>query len=170
MVIPREMKNIDTLELCKLLSITKEDFIKKITKAKKYSPRLPSVFIPQLNKREYAGFQEKERKFEGFYTQKRALRDYQVHYGANIFGFIAQVNEATTKANPYYNSGDLIGKQGLEKEYEEVLRGVKGVRITSYNVCYTKLLREIMTIAWFRLIVLNLQLNYKKSKAEQIRF
>ncbi|MCO6174559.1 penicillin-binding protein 2 [Flavobacterium sp. NRK F10] len=128
MVVPREMKNIDTLELCKLLSITKEDFIKKITKAKKYSPRLPSVFIPQLNKREYAGFQEKERKFEGFYTQKRALRDYQVSYGANIFGFIAQVNETTTRTNPYYNSGDLIGKQGLEKEYEEVLRGVKGVK------------------------------------------
>ncbi|MEQ3691745.1 MAG: penicillin-binding protein 2, partial [Flavobacterium sp.] len=69
MVIPREMKDIDTLEFCQLLSITKEDFIKKIEKAIVYSPRLPSVFLSQLNKREYAAFQEKERKFEGFYTQ-----------------------------------------------------------------------------------------------------
>jgi penicillin-binding protein 2 len=50
MVIPRDIKNIDTVEFCGLLDITKEDFIKKIAKAKVYSPRLPSVFLPQLNK------------------------------------------------------------------------------------------------------------------------
>lgn len=128
MVVPREIKEIDTLEFCNLLHITKEDFIKKLEKAKIYSPRLPSVFLSQLNKAEYAAFQEKERKFEGFYTQKRALRDYQVHDGANIFGFITQVNEAIIEKSPYYNPGDLIGKQGVEQEYEEVLRGVKGVK------------------------------------------
>ena len=128
MVIPREMKKIDTLDFCNLLGITKEEFIKKIKKAIVYSPRLPSVFLPQLNKKEYAAFQEKERKFEGFYTQKRALRDYQLKEGANIFGFITQVNEAIIETSPYYNSGDLIGKQGVEQEYEEVLRGVKGIK------------------------------------------
>ena len=75
MVVPREIKEIDTLEFCNLLKITKPDFIKRLGKAKTYSPRLPSVFLSQLNKAEYAAFQEKERKFEGFYTQKRALRD-----------------------------------------------------------------------------------------------
>lgn len=128
MVIPREIKNFDTLDFCNLLKIDKEEFIKKIKKATIYSPRLPSVFLSQLNKKEYAAFQEKERKFEGFYTQKRALRDYQVEFGANIFGFITQVNEAIIKKNPYYNSGDLIGKQGVEQEYEDILRGVKGVK------------------------------------------
>ena len=119
MVVPREIKEIDTLEFCNLLKITKVDFIKRLAKAKIYSPRLPSVFLSQLNKAEYAAFQEKERKFEGFYTQKRALRDYQVTDGANIFGFITQVNEAIIAENPYYNPGDLIGKQGVEQEYEE---------------------------------------------------
>ena len=128
MVVPREIKDIDTLEFCQLLGVTKEFFIKKIEKAIVYSPRLPSVFLAQLNKKEYAAFQEKERKFEGFYTQKRALRDYQVDYGANIFGFITQVNEGIIKKQPYYNSGDLIGRQGVEQEYEEQLRGVKGVK------------------------------------------
>jgi penicillin-binding protein 2 len=128
MVIPREMKNIDTLEFCQLLDITKEDFIKKIAKARVYSPRLPSVFLPQLNKKEFAAFQEKMRKFEGFYFQKRSLRDYQVNFGANVFGFITQVNEKLIAKNPYYNSGDLIGKQGVEESYEEILRGIKGVK------------------------------------------
>jgi penicillin-binding protein 2 len=128
MVIPRELKNTDTIEFCQLLNITKEDFIKKVEKAKVYSPRLPSVFLAQLNKTEFAAFQEKIRKFEGFYFQKRSLRDYEVNYGANIFGFITQANERLIEKNPYYKSGDLIGKQGVEESYEEILRGVKGVK------------------------------------------
>lgn len=128
MVIPRDVKKLDTLEFCQLLAITPADFIKKIEKAKVYSPRLPSVFLAQLNKSEFAAFQEKIRKFEGFYFQKRSLRDYQVNFGANIFGFITQVNEKLIEKNPYYNSGDLIGKQGVEESYEEILRGIKGVK------------------------------------------
>jgi penicillin-binding protein 2 len=128
MVIPKDLKNIDTLEFCQLLNITKEDYIKKIAKAKVYSPRLPSVFLPQLNKSEFAAFQEKIRKFEGFYFQKRSLRDYEVDFGANVFGFITQVNEKLIAKNPYYNSGDLIGRQGVEESYEEILRGIKGVK------------------------------------------
>ena len=128
MVIPRELKNTDTLEFCQLLNIKKEDFIKRLEKAKIYSPRLPSVFLSQLNKSEFAAFQEKIRKYEGFYFQKRSLRDYEVNFGANIFGFITQVNERLVAKNPYYNSGDLIGKQGVEESYEGLLRGIKGVK------------------------------------------
>lgn len=128
MVIPRDLKNIDTTEFCHLLNITKEDYIRIIAKAKVFSPRLPSVFLPQLNKAEYAAFQEKIRKFPGFYIQKRSLRDYQVKFGANIFGFITQASEKTVKKNPYYNSGDLLGKQGVEESYENTLRGIKGVK------------------------------------------
>lgn len=128
MVIPRDVKNLDTAQFCSLLDITKEYFIKKITKAKVYSPMLPSVFLAQLNKSEYAAFQEKIRKFEGFYIQKRSLRDYQENFGANVFGFITQVNENIIKKNPYYVGGDLIGKQGVEESYEEFLRGQKGVK------------------------------------------
>ena len=74
MVIPREVQPLDTLEFCRLLGIDKEAFISKMKKARRYSPRLPSVLVPQLSKEDYAGLQEKMRHFEGFYIQKRALR------------------------------------------------------------------------------------------------
>ncbi|WP_432672758.1 penicillin-binding protein 2 [Flavobacterium sp. SM2513] len=128
LVTPKDVKNIDTLELCKLLKITKADFIRIIEKARVYSPRLPSVFLPQLNKREYAAFQEKQRKFAGFDIVKRSLRDYQTTAGSNIFGFITQVNDNIIEKNSYYRSGDLIGRQGVEQEYENILRGIKGVK------------------------------------------
>lgn len=128
MVTPRDIKPMDTLEFCNLLNISKETFDRLLAKANVYSPRLPSVFLSQLNKKEYAGFQEKQRKFPGFDIIKRSLRDYQVEVGANVFGFITQVNEKIIDANPYYKSGDLIGKQGVEQEYERILRGQKGVK------------------------------------------
>ncbi|CAM4333062.1 penicillin-binding protein 2 [Flavobacterium terrigena] len=128
MVVPNEVKEIDTLEFCRILQITKPEFLEKIEKAKVYSPRLPSLFLAQLNKMEFAGFQEKIRKYNGFYIQKRALREYQTKSGANVFGFITQVNDAIIAKQPYYKSGDLIGQQGVEQAYEEDLRGVKGVK------------------------------------------
>lgn len=127
MVIPNETKNIDTLELCTTLDITKEYFLEKIAKAKVYSPRLPSVFLAQLTKTEFAAFQEKIRHFKGFYIQKRNLRDYQVAHGANVFGYIRQINEAELEKRKYYKSGELIGMRGVEQAYEEDLRGIRGV-------------------------------------------
>lgn len=128
MVIPREVKTLDTLELCDLLKITKEDFNTILKKARVYSPRLPSVVIPQLTKGEYAYLSEKMYKYEGFYIQKRSLRDYQVTHSSNVLGYIAEVNNPIIEKNPYYQMGDLIGMQGIEKEYENYLRGIKGVK------------------------------------------
>ena len=130
MVIPREVKPLDTLEFCKLLKLTKKELITKLEKARVYSPRLPSVVIPQLTKAEYAYLSEKMHKYEGFYIQKRSLRDYQIDHSANVLGYIAEVNNRIIENNPYYRMGDLIGMQGVEEQYEGVLRGVKGVKYT----------------------------------------
>lgn len=128
MVIPREVKPLDTLEFCKMLKISVEEFRETLRKARVYSPRLPSVVIPQLTKAEYASLSEKMFKYDGFYIQKRSLRDYQVNHSANVLGYIREVDERILQNNPYYQMGELIGMQGVEKQYEEVLRGVKGVK------------------------------------------
>ena len=128
MVIPREVKPLDTLEFCSLLGIDRERFIDKLNKARVYSPRLPSVLVPQLSKEDYARLQEKMRKYEGFYIQKRSLRYYDTKSGANVLGYISEVNEDDLRKNPYYVQGELTGRTGIEKQYEEILRGRKGVR------------------------------------------
>ncbi|MCX2761370.1 penicillin-binding protein 2 [Aquimarina muelleri] len=128
MVIPRELKPFDTLEFCSILNISKDKLKKSLKKARIYSPRVPSIVIPQLTKNEYAYLQEKMRKFEGFYIQKRSLRDYQTTGAANVLGYIGEVNDALIQKDPYYISGDLIGIDGVEKEYENQLRGIKGVK------------------------------------------
>ncbi|MDO6601117.1 penicillin-binding protein 2 [Arenibacter palladensis] len=128
MVIPREVKPLDTLEFCNLLGIDKERFISQLNKARVYSPRLPSVMVPQLSKEDYGRLQEKMRRYEGFYIQKRSLRYYDTHSGANVLGYISEVNEWDLERNPSYAAGELKGTTGIEKEYETILRGRKGVK------------------------------------------
>lgn len=128
MIIPREVKPLDTLEFCTLLKITKEDFLKKFKRAKRYSTRIPSTFVAQLSKSDYAYLQEKMHKFKGFYIQKRSLREYPVKSAPNVLGYISEVNEGIINKNPYYQLGELIGTAGVEKTYEKILRGTKGVK------------------------------------------
>lgn len=128
MVIPQEVKELDTLEFCNLLNISKKQFKKQYFKAKRYSPKLPSVFVPQLSKEEYASLQEKMRRYKGFYIQKRSLRNYLTKNAGNVLGYISEVNERDLRNNPYYTQGEIIGRQGVEKEYEDLLRGRKGVK------------------------------------------
>ncbi|MGB5358999.1 MAG: penicillin-binding transpeptidase domain-containing protein [Eudoraea sp.] len=128
MVIPREVKPLDTLEFCNLLGIDKEKFVQKLRKARIYSPRLPSVLVPQLSKEDYAMLQEKMRKYDGFYIQKRSLRYYDTKAAANVLGYIREVNERDLERNPYYVQGELTGGKGVEQQYEEILRGRKGVQ------------------------------------------
>ncbi|AYN69135.1 penicillin-binding protein 2 [Euzebyella marina] len=128
MVIPREVRALDTLEFCNLLGIDKEKFSKELRKARIYSPRLPSVFVPQLSKEDYAKLQEKMRHYKGFYIQKRSLRYYDTNSAANVLGYISEVNERDLAKNPYYVQGELTGRTGVEKQYEDILRGRKGVQ------------------------------------------
>ncbi|MFD2586358.1 peptidoglycan D,D-transpeptidase FtsI family protein [Croceitalea marina] len=128
MVIPRETKALDTLEFSHLLGLKREEFISKMKKARRYSPRLPSVLVAQLSKEDYARLQEKMRKYAGFYIQKRSLRDYVTNSAANVLGYISEVNESDLRVNPYYAAGELKGRTGIEKQYEDVLRGRKGVK------------------------------------------
>ncbi|MEE9362685.1 MAG: penicillin-binding transpeptidase domain-containing protein [Cellulophaga sp.] len=128
MVIPRDVRALDTLEFCNLLGIEKKKFLKSLNKARRFSPRLPSVLVQQLSREDYARLQEKMRKYTGFYIQKRSLRYYDTNAGANVLGYITEVNDYDLKNNPDYRAGELKGNTGIEQQYENILRGRKGVQ------------------------------------------
>lgn len=136
MVIPKQVKTIDTAALCGLLGITKDVFIKKMKKAveKPNSPRKPSIFEKQVSAETYAALQEKLYKFHGFFVQARTLRKYPQKIAAHLLGYIGEVDKGLTKVNPYYNEGDYIGINGIEKSYEKDLRGIKGMKIVMVDV------------------------------------
>ena len=133
MIQPNKVSPLDTLEFCDLLKIDKEYFLKSFRKAEKYATYKPSVFLKQLSKEDFAFLQEKLQKFKGFYIQKRIIREYPVRVAANVLGYIGEVNENMAKINKYYQQGELIGKDGIERQYEKILRGKKGKKFLSLN-------------------------------------
>ena len=129
MVIPRMVKNLDTAYFCQSLGITLDDFEERMTKARKYSPYSASIFMKQISKEEYAKFENKMFRFKGFYISQRTLRIYDRPIAAQVLGYVGEVDQGDLDRDHYYKRGDYIGKSGLEKSYEEVLRGTKGKKI-----------------------------------------
>lgn len=136
MVVMNEEKGrLDTMEFCQTLGITKEFFIKRMdeikdrTKNPGYSRFTQQLFMSQLSNEEFSMFQEKIFRFPGFYVQKRSIRQYQYSNAAHVLGDVAEVSQSDIDDDDYYQPGDYIGKVGVEKSYEKVLRGDKGVQI-----------------------------------------
>jgi penicillin-binding protein 2 len=134
MVIPKQVRHPDTAALCDFLGITREEFLEKLAKARAFSPYRPSVFEAQITRESYGYLEEKLFRFPGFYVQPRTLRKYTYPVAAHTFGYIGEANPDLIAKNPYYRSGDYVGINGIEKTYEEVLRGKKGMKIRVYDV------------------------------------
>ncbi|MEO6883090.1 MAG: penicillin-binding protein 2 [Bacteroidia bacterium] len=136
MVVPHEAKNIDTMALCNLINISKEDYIEKMKKSSTSpnSPRIPSVFASQLSAETYALLQEQLYRFRGFYVETRSLRKYPMKTAAHVLGYVGEVSEDIADTSSYYKQGDYIGISGIEKSYEKELRGKKGLKIIMVDV------------------------------------
>ncbi len=134
MVIPIQARQIDTIAFCELLGIDKATYVQRMQRAQQHSYHRASLFERQISKNTFASFQEMLFRFPGFFVQPRTLRRYAYPLAAHTFGYIGEVGPALVANDPYYRSGDYIGISGLEKSYEEILRGEKGVRIRMVDV------------------------------------
>lgn len=134
MVIPRQVKNLDTLAFCSSLNISRETFNTRMSKAKRYSSFSPSVFMSQITKEEYGMIAENLHHYPGFYFQTRSVRNYPYPIAAHTLGNIGEVDKKDLQKDPYYKIGDYIGKSGVESFYEKELRGEKGMKIIVVDV------------------------------------
>ena len=135
MVIMNEQIGVDTLDLCQSLHITKDWYERRMEEIKDhwrnpgYSRFTQQLFMSQLSTEEFSRFQEKLFRFPGFYIQKRSIRQYRHPHAAHILGDVGEVNPQDIENDNYYQSGDYIGKLGVERSYEKELRGEKGMEI-----------------------------------------
>lgn len=133
MVTPSLAKGIDTAFFCRLMEIDTAEYNKRIVNAiiKNKSFR-PSIFEASLSQQKYARLLENMLRFQnGFFIQERPIRTYPYNAGANIFGYIGEVDSNYLKkhADDGYQSGDYAGMTGLESSYEKALMGERGVQV-----------------------------------------
>jgi penicillin-binding protein 2 len=123
---PREVGVFDTLQLCSILNVEVQSFKAELLKARRYSSYKPSVIVKQIAPERYALLQEKMYKYPGFYFQPRTLRKYTHNTAAHVLGYVGEVSQQVIDKDAYYQAGDYYGITGIEKSYEEQIRGVKG--------------------------------------------
>ena len=140
MVIPKQAMKKDTIHpfdtatFCRLLGITQESYVERMTKAKKESYLKPSPFVTQISKEDYAHIAEVLHRYPGFYFQTRTVRHYPNAIAAHTLGDIGEVDKKEIEQDNYYKQGDYIGKSGIEKSYEKELRGEKGLKVMMVDV------------------------------------
>ncbi len=134
MVIPRQVKKMDTLTFCRIIDIEKDYFDNQLKKATRYSRNRASIFIKEVSKQTAAKIQEQLYQFSGFYLQERTMREYPEKSAAHLLGYVSQVPDYILKKNDYYKKNDNYGMTGVENSYEKELRGTQGVKYVIRDV------------------------------------
>jgi penicillin-binding protein 2 len=130
-VIPNEAKGVDTAALCTILKIDKEEYIKRMIDVIVKNSRVKvGVFEPFLTPELYAQLTENLYRFPGFSLSERSIRNYPYNTAAHVLGYVAEVdiNFLQKHETDGYEMGDYAGMTGLEKQYEDVLMGQRGVK------------------------------------------
>lgn len=135
-LIMQEMRHgFDTLAFCRCLDIDSLEFEQRIAAIKDrkrnrgFSTYTPQIFMSQLSKQEVALLRETSYKFSGVGIRKRTLRGYSYPYAAHVLGSVGEVSQSDIDRDAYYQAGDYAGRDGLERTYEQRLRGEKGVEV-----------------------------------------
>jgi len=130
--------DFDILGFCKLMNITKADYnhkMKEIKADKYFSKFTPMTFMKDLSREDVARIQEIIFKYPAFSVVSRPQRKYEVSTSGNLLGYTNQVNAAYIKKDSlYYLPGDIAGMSGIEKAYEKVLRGEKGMKYIQKDI------------------------------------
>ncbi|QQS50133.1 MAG: penicillin-binding protein 2 [Bacteroidota bacterium] len=133
-IAPYELEPFDSLLLCDILEIdivTLREGIRRVIE----DPReRRNPFIKQLSPEVFGRLKETQYKFPGFYFSERTLRKYKYEMAPHLFGYVSEVDSNDIKKDNYYEMGDYIGVNGLEKFYENILGGVKGKRYRFIDV------------------------------------
>ncbi len=129
-IVPSETKGIDTAALCSLLNIDTAEYKKRVRDLIFRNGYVKqSVFEPLLTVEMFARLNENIYKFPGFSLNERSIRTYPYSVGAHVLGYIREVDTAYLRRHKDegYQVGDYAGRTGLERSYEKVLMGQRGV-------------------------------------------
>ncbi|HXS38122.1 MAG TPA: penicillin-binding protein 2 [Flavipsychrobacter sp.] len=123
-------KNFDTAEFCDVLGIDKDTYIKTFSRVRiRNGGMRQSTFMEELSPEQTARYQENMYSFIGYDLVRRYIRTYPNASAGIVLGYLGEVSPDMLKKERYssYQEGDYTGMNGLERSYEEVLRGQRGI-------------------------------------------
>jgi penicillin-binding protein 2 len=144
MVVEANMKNFDTSEFAELIGWTNQQVRERFEairegEGKYYNKHTGKTtsnyqkiraypFIKEMTLEEVARIAPHLENFPGFYEEVTSMRSYPFAKGANIVGYLSEVNREEVEEDRFYKPGNNIGRAGIERFYEQELRGRKGIK------------------------------------------
>lgn len=117
----------DTTLLLSLLDISREELDAKIAVARKKFSFKEYLIARNIEKETYGVMLERLIDFRGISFSVANKRHYNHPVGGNVLGYINEVGQADIDAsNGRYRMGDLIGRTGIERSQDTILRGKQG--------------------------------------------
>jgi len=148
-VLDREvMKNPDATAafVTGMLGIPPEEFADKLRRSRRTGAYQPIVIREDADIRDVSIVEAHKREYPEILLTRVPRRLY--HYGnlaSHVLGYVREVSEGDLESNtfPGAKRGDLVGKFGVERAYNQCLTGLDGAR----EVLVDSLGRELGTVA-----------------------
>lgn len=125
--LPQENQLGDMANLVASITSTNTTDIKNKLLSIKQSNQPEEILISKIEREQSLQLEEKMRDLPGLSLETTPQREY-LDNGllAHFLGYIGRISAEEWKDNPEYRPVDVIGKSGLEKQYESDLRGIAG--------------------------------------------
>jgi len=129
-VIPAEVDDLEKLSgrLSKIIGISPEE-ISQAVKNYQENPFKPVKILDDCKTNKIVEIEERKDELKGVVLEVKPRRDYLYHdFAAHSLGYVGEIDKEELQqfGNPKFQGGDIIGKAGLEKYYDDILRGEKG--------------------------------------------
>jgi len=119
-------------KISKLLHIDIQSIEERIEQYKSFQLFRPIVIRDNLSHKEVALIESRKSEFPELILQTESKRLYPYKtLAAHVLGYLQEISPKELKSEKYKDCeiGDLIGRKGIESEYEEILSGQKGVAL-----------------------------------------
>jgi penicillin-binding protein 2 len=132
-VVPQEVKDKDGLldQLVKLLGLDRVELEERWKKAKGRAKYYPIVLASNISRDQVEIIEENRLRLPGVEIEMKPVREYSSNLlAAHLLGYIGEISDEELDKKGYedYNPGDYIGKNGIERSWEQELHGDDGGR------------------------------------------
>ncbi|MDY0297857.1 MAG: penicillin-binding protein 2 [Acidobacteriota bacterium] len=115
-----------------VIGVPAETIRKRLDQYRDYPAAFPVPIRRNLNLRQVVVMQSRSDTLPEFELSVEPGRNYPLgRTAAHVLGYVSEISETelSERAQQGYLQGDAVGKSGVEKEYEALLKGTKGMRL-----------------------------------------
>jgi penicillin-binding protein 2 len=117
-----------------VLGLTEEMLLDRIGRYDARPSFEPAILAEDVHLEQIAWFEARRDEFPEIAVTTESRRDYLFKSElAHVVGYVGEATDAQLAADPGMTLGDIVGKSGLEKVYDESLRGRRGERLVEVN-------------------------------------